>query len=122
MHLLDLIGIHATKLLGVFAMVYIIFMRSGKLVPLLFIGTLNLQTYCSTIIWCQKLLTLVCRGSLASYKLEPSQKISVEHCKLDASQIQSYVITKCLFLHFSHKASELTNSWCYKGVTCHRNT
>ena len=109
-----------TKLLEVFAMVYIIFMRSGKLVPLLFIGTLNPQTYCSTIIWCQKLPTLVCRGSSVSYKLEPSQKISMEHCKSDASQIQPFVIT--FLLRFSYKASELTHSCCHKGVTCHRNT
>jgi len=103
MHLLDLIGIHATKLLGVFAMVYIIFMRSGKLVPLLFIGILNLQTYCLTMIWCQKLLTLVCRGSSVSYKLEPSQKISMEHCKSDACLLGSIFCHHQVhfYLHFS---------------------
>ncbi|KAF8667636.1 hypothetical protein HU200_052842 [Digitaria exilis] len=36
MNVLDLIGAHGTKLLRAFVMVYIIFMRSGKLVPLLF--------------------------------------------------------------------------------------
>ena len=50
------------------------------------------------------------------------QKISMEHCKSDVSQIQSFVITKCLFVYISHKASELTHSCCHKGVTCHRNT
>ncbi|CAN6351986.1 unnamed protein product [Urochloa humidicola] len=36
-------------------------------------------TYCLTTIWCQKLQTLVCQGSLVKSKLELRQKILMEH-------------------------------------------